>query len=200
MFALASTLRRQARAAVAVATKHAAARLPRPALRAFSTSPLARFASSAAAQIFAAKYHAPPSANPPSCRLFMGSISPAVTDEYIRDSAAAFGELESVQIMRHPDGSSPSWGYLTFAEQSAAAECLEIWGPILDMAYGPDGAEAPPKHGRRKRGPTTCVSAKHGAEEQFIDKIIDERPRGARQTVPVANCEALDRWLERPEE
>ncbi|KAJ7817539.1 hypothetical protein B0H14DRAFT_2842060 [Mycena olivaceomarginata] len=164
---------------------------------------------------FAAKYLAP--GNSPNCELFMGSISPEVTEEYIRDSAAAFGELKSVQIMRHPDGSSPSCGYLTFAEQSAADECLEIWGPILDMeyAYVADGAEAPPKRERRKRGPTGSVSAKHGEEGHFIDKIIDERPRGRgkqylvrftggdEQWLPgrkIANCEALDHWPERLEE
>ncbi|KAJ7689224.1 hypothetical protein B0H14DRAFT_3051123 [Mycena olivaceomarginata] len=163
---------------------------------------------------FAAEYLA---RNPPSRELFMGTISPAVTEEHIRDSAAVFGEVESVQIMRHPDGSSPSCGYLTFAEQSAADECLEIWGAIYDMeyAYAGDGAEAPPKRERRKRGPTGGVAAKHGEEEQFIDEIIAERPRGrgkqylvrfaggAERWLPgreVANCEALDRWLERSEE
>ncbi|KAJ7819169.1 hypothetical protein B0H14DRAFT_2600774 [Mycena olivaceomarginata] len=155
----ASTLRRQAHTAIATAC------LPRPALCAFSTSPLTRFASSAAAQIrrsdeglrilddpfddedfldFAAKYHAP-SGNPLSCRLFMGSISPEVTEEYIRDSAANFGALESVQIMCNPNGSSCGCAYLTFAEQSAADAFLGIWGPILDMDYAAESAEAPPE-------------------------------------------------------
>jgi hypothetical protein len=46
---------------------------------------------------FAAKYDAP-TGNPSSRQLFMGSISPEATEEYIRDSAADFGELESVRI------------------------------------------------------------------------------------------------------
>jgi hypothetical protein len=87
----------------------------------------------------------------------------------------------------------------------------------MEYAYAGDGAEAPPKRERRKSGAAGGVAAKHehGEEEQCIDKIVGERPRGrgkqylvrftggAEWWLPgreVAKCEALDRWLERPQE
>jgi hypothetical protein len=68
---------------------------------------------------------------------------------------------------------------------------------------------------RRKAKEPDPVLNEYGEEEHFIDKIIDERPRGRgkqylvrftggdERWLPgreIANCEALDHWLERPEE
>jgi hypothetical protein len=115
------------------------------------------------------------------------------------------------------DGSKHGYAELTFAEQSDADAFLAMWDLILDVDYAADGAgaEAPPERERSESGPAGSVAATHGAEERFIDKIIAERPRGRgkqylvrfaggdERWLPgreVANCEALDRWLERPEE
>ncbi|KAJ7325520.1 hypothetical protein DFH08DRAFT_886799 [Mycena albidolilacea] len=139
-------------------------------------------------------------------------MSPEDAEAYIWYTSTGF-ELESVQIR---EGIKYGTAYLTFAEQSDADAFLAMWDLILDLDYAAaDGAEAPPKHERRKRGPTGSVLAKHSEEEQFIDKIIDECPRrhgkqylvcftgGNEQWLPgreIANCTALGRWLQRSEE
>ncbi|KAJ7325521.1 hypothetical protein DFH08DRAFT_886800 [Mycena albidolilacea] len=139
-------------------------------------------------------------------------MSPEDAEAYIWYSATGF-DLESVQIR---EGIKYGTAYLTFAEQSDADAFLAMFHLILDLDYAADdGAEAPPKRERKKRGPTGGVSAKHSEEEQFIDKIIAERPRGrgkqylvrfaggSERWLPgreIANCTALGRWLERPEE
>ncbi|KAK7029918.1 hypothetical protein R3P38DRAFT_2932422 [Favolaschia claudopus] len=76
---------------------------------------------------------------PPSRGLFFTNFPKDANESDLRDAASPFGEIESVRLLWHLDGMMNGYGFVNFAAQSAADQCLnaglEISGHALKLAY-----------------------------------------------------------------
>lgn len=57
-------------------------------------------------------------------KIFIGGLAHKTTTQHLRDSFGRFGSIVDAVVLRWPDGRSRGFGYVTFADSSAAAAVL----------------------------------------------------------------------------
>jgi len=57
-------------------------------------------------------------------KLFVGGLSEHTTEESSKDYFSQYGEVENINILRYDDGKSRKFGFVTYANNDAAKNCL----------------------------------------------------------------------------
>jgi len=57
-------------------------------------------------------------------KLFVGGLSEHTTEETSKDYFSQYGEVENINILRYDDGKSRKFGFVTYANNDAAKNCL----------------------------------------------------------------------------
>jgi len=58
-------------------------------------------------------------------KVFIGGLAHTTTTQHLRDNFGRFGSIVDAVVLRWPDGRSRGFGYVTFADSSAAASVLK---------------------------------------------------------------------------
>merc|ERR1719389_1135085 len=58
-------------------------------------------------------------------KVFVGGLAHKTTTQHLRDHFGRFGTIVDAVVLRWPDGRSRGFGYVTFADMSAAAGVLK---------------------------------------------------------------------------
>jgi len=58
-------------------------------------------------------------------KVFLGGLAHKTTTQHLRDNFGRFGSIVDAVVLRWPDGRSRGFGYVTFADASAAASMLQ---------------------------------------------------------------------------
>jgi RNA recognition motif-containing protein len=84
-------------------------------------------------------------------KLFVGGLSFTTTDEGLRGAFAAYGTVESAQVVRGPDGRSRGFGFVEMASPEEAERAMSgLNGSSLDgRTIRVEKASAPARPGRR---------------------------------------------------
>jgi len=59
------------------------------------------------------------------CKVFVGGLAHKTTTQHLRDHFGGYGGIVDAVVLRWPDGRSRGFGYVTFANSSAAASVLQ---------------------------------------------------------------------------
>lgn len=58
-------------------------------------------------------------------KLFVGGLSENTTEDSSREYFSRFGEVENINILRYDDGKSRKFGFVTYADDDSAKNCLQ---------------------------------------------------------------------------
>ncbi|KAK7035695.1 hypothetical protein R3P38DRAFT_2616113 [Favolaschia claudopus] len=121
---------------------------------------------------------------PPSRQLYLGNIHFDATEEDIHELVLPFGEVDSVRLLRNPDGSHRGTGWVVFADQSAADRCLVVGLDLFDRPLRVEYSKANNLRGQPPSRILYVGNLAPGDHEGHVRDVFE--PFGAIQRVSVA--------------